>query len=268
MACAQAKSIFYKEGMTKPTLDQIISGKRPKPLRVLIYGPGGIGKSYWAAQWRNSLVLDIEDGLGGIDCASLPLKGAEWATVIDALEMLANEEHEYKTVVIDSLDWLERLMHLDICIQRGCASIGDIQYGAGYVQALTYFEKLVKHLEDLREQGMNIVLICHAATKEVKDPTAQLHNKWQLALHKQAAEKMYQWSDCTLFAKQEITILTEKKDFGGQRKRAGGGERRMYCNDSPTYQAKNRYDLPDEMPLDYEIFRNHITNYFKEGTDA
>ena len=254
--------------MEKPTLDHIITRKRMKPLRVLLYGPGGIGKSYWAAQWNNSVILDLEDGLGGIDCASLPMRDAEWEDILHALNMLAQEKHDYKTVVIDSLDWLERLMHHDICNQRGCVSIGDLQYGAGYVQALSYFEKLVKYMELLREKGMNTVLICHAATKDVKDPTTQLYSKWQLALHQKAAEKMFQWSDCTLFAKQEINILTEKKDFGGQRKRAGGGERRMYCNDAPTYQAKNRYDLPDEMPLDYEVFKNHITAYFGEGKDA
>lgn len=244
--------------------EKVLTGKQLRPLRVIVYGPGGIGKSFWASQWKESLILDIEGGLGGIDCASIPLIGKPWSEILSTLTELATEEHDYKTIVLDSLDWLERLMHIDICQVRGCISIGDLQYGAGYVQALSYFEELVQHMEALRAKGMNIVLICHASIKEMKDPTAHLYSKYQLALNAKAAEKMYQWADCVLFAKQEISVTTEKKDFGGVRKRAGGGERRMYCNDSPTYHAKNRYDLPDEMPLDYEVFRNHITAYFGE----
>jgi len=244
--------------------DNILKGKQLKPMRVILHGPGGIGKTYWTAQWKKSLILDIEDGLGGIDCESLPLKDKNWNEILELLGELSTEKHDYKTIVIDSLDWLERLMHIDICNVRGCVSIGDLQYGAGYVQALSYFEKMVQALELLREKGMNTVLVCHSQVKEVKDPTAQLYSKHQLALNAKAADKMYQWADCVLFAKQEINVTTEKKDFGGTRKRAGGGERRMYCNDSPTFMAKNRYDLPDEMPLDYEIFRNHITAYFGE----
>ncbi len=122
--------------------EKVLTGKQLRPLRVIIYGPGGIGKSFWASQWKESLILDIEGGLGGIDCASIPLIGKPWSEILSTLTELATEEHDYKTIVLDSLDWLERLMHIDICQVRGCISIGDLQYGAGYVQALSTLKSL------------------------------------------------------------------------------------------------------------------------------
>lgn len=246
-------------------LKQIRSGKRKDPLRVLLYGPGGIGKSYWAAQWPDSIVLDIEDGLGGIDCSSLSLKEANWENILEALNMLAEEEHQYRTVIIDSLDWCERLMHIDIANDRGVGSIGDLQFGAGYVQALSYFERMIKYLELLRSKGVSIVLLCHAKVVSANDPMAAQYQRFGLSLNAKAAEKMAQWADCVLFARMEISLVTEQKDFGGTRKRAGGGERRLYCNESPSFTAKNRYALPDEMPLEYPVFANHINSYFGDA---
>ena len=41
----------------------------------------------------------------------------------------------------------------------------------------------------------------------------------------------------------------------GKAKAKGRAKRKMHANHRPTYDAKNRYDLPDDMDLDFEPLR-------------
>ena len=125
-------------------LDTIQSGREAKPPRIMIYGQEGCGKSTWSAAAPNAIFIQTEDGLGEIDCRKFPL-AQSFGEILSSLTALRDEEHDFQTVVIDSVDWLERLVFDEVCREFGVRSIekADGGYGRGYVHALTHWRKVV-----------------------------------------------------------------------------------------------------------------------------
>ena len=103
-------------------LDNIQTGRENKPPRIMIYGSEGIGKSSYAAGAPNAIFIQTEDGLGEIDCRKFPLAHS-LSEVIAELTALRDEAHKFQTVVVDSVDWLERLIFDEVCREFGVRSI-------------------------------------------------------------------------------------------------------------------------------------------------
>jgi len=234
-------------------LEQIHSGRRQVPPRLLIYGVEGVGKSTTAAQAPGAVFIPTEDGLDQIDCSSFPLARA-FQEVVSALSELYSEDHEFQTVVIDSLDWLERLIWDDVCREYGVKSIerADGGFAKGYTHALTQWREVLSGLDALRaERGMCVILLAHAKTETFADPESVAYDRYSPRLHKHANALVTEWADAVLFATRKFR--TESEDAGFNRTRsiavalgADGGERILRCVGSPACVAKNRYDLPAE----------------------
>ena len=128
-------------------LEQVHSGKKPAPRRLMVYGVQGVGKSLFAANAPRPIFIQTEDGLGEIACDKFPIT-TSLADAIGALSELYTEEHPYQTVVIDSLDWLERLIWAEVCRRRNVENIEDIGYSKGYVFALTQWREVLEGLTD------------------------------------------------------------------------------------------------------------------------
>ncbi len=84
-------------------LKSIQSERVAKPPRVLCYGVEGIGKSTLGSQASKPIFIQTEDGLDEINCDRFPL-ATTLEQVTSALADLQKQEHDYETVVIDSLD--------------------------------------------------------------------------------------------------------------------------------------------------------------------
>ena len=125
-------------------LESVQSGRENKPPRIMIYGSEGVGKSTFGASAPNAIFVQTEDGLGEINCRKFPL-AHNLSEVLAELTALRDEPHEYLTVVIDSADWLERLIFDEVCKEFGVRSIekADGGYGKGYVHALTHWRKII-----------------------------------------------------------------------------------------------------------------------------
>jgi hypothetical protein len=240
-------------------LEQIHSGKRPAPRRVMLYGTHGIGKSTFAAGSEKPIFIQTEDGLGEIDCDKFPL-AETFEQVIDALSELYTEKHPYRTVVVDSLDWLERLIWADVCKKRMVESIEDIGYAKGYVFALTQWREFLDGLTALRnERGMTSVLIAHAKIEKFENPETETYDRYVPRLHKLASAVVQEWCDEILFATYRVHV--KQTDEGFNRKRTQGvgtGERIVRTTERPAHVAKNRLDLPEELPLDWKAYINHM----------
>ncbi len=232
-------------------LAQVHSGRRHRPPRLLIYGTEGIGKSTLAAQAPGAIVIPTEDGLDQIDCDSFPL-ARSFDDVLAYLTALATEEHEYKTVVIDSADWLERLIFDQVCKQYGAKSIEKVDggYGKGYVHALTQWRQVIDALRYLREQkGMIVVLLAHAKIEKFADPESTSFDRFSPRLNKNAAALLCEWCDAILLATRE---------HGAAKGEKSGGERILRCVGTPACLAKNRYDLPETLPLAWPALMNGL----------
>ena len=118
------------------SLARIITDGAIPPARILIYGPHGIGKTTWACSAPAPIVIQTEDGLGRLRVPHFPLCRT-YADVLESIGALYTDEHEYKTVVLDSLDWLEQLIwsSLAVPVASGPPSIEGHGYGKGYQYA-------------------------------------------------------------------------------------------------------------------------------------
>src|SRR5690606_599575 len=181
-------------------------------------------------------------------CHRFPM-ATSLAQVLDALASLYQEDHGFKTVVIDSLDWLERLIWAEVCLKRNVPSIEDIAYGKCYTFALSHWRDVLDGLSALRnERGMTVVLLAHAKVERFENPETESFDRYAPRLHKTACAMVIEWCDEVLFANYKV--FTKATDEGFNRTRvqgAGTGERILRTSARPAHIAKNRLGPPDAL---------------------
>ena len=232
------------------SLKMIEKGKKAEPPRIILYGVHGIGKSSWAASAPAPIFIQTERGLKEIETDKFPL-AESFLQVLDFIEVLHDEKHDYKTLIVDSLDWLEKLIFVEVAKAKGVSSIEEIGFQAGYKIALKYWDEILAKLDDLQEKKkMAIIGIAHSQIKNFNSPESEPYDRYQLDLHKHAAARVQQWADAVLFLNYK-TYTSKLKVGAGKEviKAMGTGERVIYTEEKPAYQAKNRYDFPSEIPF-------------------
>ena len=247
-------------------IENIHHGRRQTPPRLMIYGQEGLGKSSFSAQAPAPIFIPTEDGLDQIDCASFPL-ATRLADVEGALRTLIQEQHDFGTVVIDSADWLERLVWDLLCEQYKVSSIEKVDggYGKGYTHAVTHWRRLLADLDTLRNQrGMCVIVVAHAKVEKFEDPDSSAYDRFSPRLHKHVTALLTEWSDAVLFATRKIITKPEDGGFGRERTIAAGlgkdgGERILRTVGGPACVAKNRYGLPPELPLSWPALMQALT---------
>jgi len=237
-----------------------VSGKIAKPIRALVWGTEGIGKSTFGANAPAPIFLGAEDGTSELDIARFAEPGT-WQDAFDAIAELTNAQHDYQTLVIDTLDWLEPLCWTHVCATRpgtGGKRVTDIEaygYGKGYAAALDEWRRLLAALERLRSaRGMHIVLLAHGWIKGFKNPDGDDYDRYELKLHPKAGGLLKEWCDAVLFANYET--LTHESN--GRSKGLATGARVLHTQRRAAWDAKNRYDLPETLPLDWNAFMGAV----------
>jgi len=238
--------------MAIPNLLEAKPSKTIKPPRVFLYGVQGIGKSTFGASAPNPYFLNLEDGVDEIETTKSE-RLTTWRDVIDHLLALSQQDHNFQTLVVDSVDWLETLIHEQVASDKKVNSIEDIGYGKGYIFAMNYWEQFIAALDDLRNnKGMVIILIAHNQVKRFDDPTTDSYDRYNVKLHKQAGEKLMEWADAVLFAGYETFIKSEDAGFNKKVKKGAASRRLLFTRETPALIAKNRYGLPDKLDFPKE----------------
>lgn len=234
---------------------KILSGKQKAPRKCMLYGTHGIGKSTWAASAPGAVIVNLEDGLNNIDCHRTE-HITRFEGVIEALIFLGTQKHEFHTLVIDSMDWLESLIHHEVATKAQKDSIADIGYGAGYKQALKYWDRVMSNLEMIRqERGMMIVLLAHAAVKRFESPDQDSYDRYQPALHDAASAMWQEWCDEVLFASYRVFVRKEDQGFNKERAiGVGGTERYVRTQETAAVKAKNRLAMPEEIAFEWSAY--------------
>lgn len=226
-------------------------GTQLTPPRCFLYGGAGIGKSTVASQSYKPIFVPTEDGLDQVQCDSFPLSRT-YEEFKNNLTSLQTEEHPYRTVVIDTVDWLEPLIWERVCQDYRVSAIEKVDggYGKGYSYALAYWGEIKSILQDLRDsKRMSIIFIAHAQTKEIHDPESGDLTQYIPKIHQKAAAFLMEWCDAVLFLTRQY----------GAAKGESGGERVFKTAPSIHYYAKNRYNLPSELPLSWKALQDNIT---------
>lgn len=235
-------------------LDAVVKGKREAPLKVALYGPEGIGKSTFGADAPAPLFIAAEDGTNHLDTARVA--PGSYLEVLDVLNALAIEAHQYKTLVLDTLDWVEPLVFAHVCAVHKKPDIEAFGYGKGYQAALDEWRVLYSYLERARAKaGMNIVLLAHSHVKTFKNPAGDDYERYEMKLHKLAGGVAKEWVDILLFANyEEFAQRDEKKRIRG----TDTGARIMHTSHRATWDAKNRHNLPEVLPLGWAALMEAI----------
>ena len=224
------------------------------PPRVLIYGPAGVGKTTFASSAKNPIFLLLEDGLGTIEVDAFP-RAKTYLEARGALDALINEEHDYRTLVVDSLDWLEPMIWSHTCEQSKWQSIEQPGYGRGYVEALRYWREFLDRVNYLRDaKRMTTILIGHSAIKRFEAPDAESFDRYVIKLQAKACDLVSEHSDAILFANHRYQTIKTEQNGRTRTRGTGQGDRVMYTEERPAWVAKNRYGLPPEMALDWAEF--------------
>lgn len=228
----------------------ITKGKIPSAVRLCIYGSEGIGKSTFASKFPEPLFIDTEGGTKQLDVSRFPTPET-WQELLDEIDAVIEEPEICRTLVIDTIDRAEVLLVNALLKEGSCDSIE--KYGGGYGKGYTalqerFLKDFLNRLDRVIAKGVNVTLVAHAQMRKFESPDDQPYDRWELKVSKKVAPIVKEWSDILLFMNYDITVIEEN----GKAKAKGRAKRMMHANHHPTYDAKNRYNLPDDMPLDFK----------------
>lgn len=236
----------------RPAIDfraAIRKGPSEKEPRLVLIGVEGVGKSTAGAGMPAPIFLCAEDGLVGPQFAETPSFAAPtWADALGFLDWLRTEPHEFKSLVVDTLDWLEPKLYTHVCTRDSKSSIEDYGYGKGYTVAAEEFRIFLAKLDELNKRGMAILVLTHSQIKAFNNPIGDNYDRYEPKVAKQIAGMVKEWADAVLFARFQVFAHKGKGQM--KAKGIGGQERVVHTTHSAGWDAKNRYGLPDEMELD------------------
>jgi len=232
-------------------LSKIKRGTPGLPNRFLFAGPEGIGKSTLASKAPSPLFVCAEDGLTGLDHVQrfVPETLDDLNTLVDEM-ILAPQTFDCKTLVIDTTDWLERLIAQSVCKRDGKSDIEDYGFGKGYVVLENELVSLLQKFDQLRQTAkIGIVMLSHVHIRTFNDPTGPSYERYEMKGHKRFTGILREWPDMCGFLTSEVFSTKEK---GKQREKIIAGERVIKTQGSPAWDAKNRLNLPETIPMEWD----------------
>jgi hypothetical protein len=242
----------------------IKKGPSKKAPRILLIGVEGVGKSSAGAQLPSPIFLCGEDGLVGPQFADTPsYTPKDWVEALSFLDWIALGNHQYKSIVIDTLDWIEPKLFAHVVASAKKAdikSIEDFGYGKGYAIAADEFRQLLSRLDKVNSKGILVLILAHSQVKAFNNPIGDNYDRYEPKVAKQIAGLAKEWVDAVLFARFD----TWSKKDGGKAKGFGGQVRVVHTTHCAAWDAKNRYGLPDTLALDMPT----ILEAIKKGQPA
>ena len=240
-------------------LSSISRTKRVRAPKVVICGPGKIGKTTFAAMAPKAIGILTEDGADAVDVQAFPL-AQSLTDVYEAIGTLLNEEHDFQSVFVDSLDWMEPLVQQHVCKNNGWPNIEAPGFGKGYTAAADEWRTLLNGFEALRsKRGMGIILIAHDKIKRVDDPLTEGYDSNVLKLHDRASALVSEWADVIGYAGYRIFTTQKDAGFGNKETKATTtGERILHVEPHPAHCGGNRFGLTN-MPLNFFEFQSALT---------
>jgi len=253
-----------------------------RPPRVVVHGCGGVGKTTFgiqACKQNNGIFIQIEDGLdslGANNIARFP-RITKWGRTsesedttgqfvfYDALKSLVSENHDYKTVVIDTID--SGVPMLDEFVvetyYNGDAKKADA-YKNKYGDYVREMSKVLKAMDILSSKGIMPIVLSHSVVENHKDPSTESYKRWEMHLpggdKTSLGDMLYNWADIVLFATFDVVVDTNRHGTGGNRV--------AYTEWSPAYDAKNRYGLPNKIQFDYNTMMSFVNKSIEPTKDT
>jgi hypothetical protein len=227
---------------------KIESGVLGTPVKAVVYGTEGIGKTTLASKFPAPLFLDTEGGTRRLDVQRMRIR--HWTELEGAFLDLARDSSGFHTVVVDSADWAEKMAKNYVCEKANKPSIEAFGYGKGLVLVGEAISRLLESADRVVDRGVNVVFVAHAKTVRVSPPDqTDGYDRYELKMEKGSSPIFKEWADLVLFCNYR-THIVEGED--GRKKAKGGRDRVMFSVRSPAFDAKNRFGLAPELPMTIE----------------
>ncbi|MBK5243715.1 MAG: ATP-binding protein [Eubacteriaceae bacterium] len=240
---------------------KITTGKIEGAQKIVIYGPEGIGKSSFAAKFPNPLFIDTEGSTKHMDVARTP-KPSSWTMLMEQVKYVKDNSNICGSLIIDTSDWAEQMCIADICAKYSKKGIEDFGFGKGYVYLMEEFGKLLNRLEEVIDVGINVGITAHAQMRKFDQPAEMgSYDRWELKLQKKTAPLLKEWADMVLFANYKTYVVNvDGQGTNKGKNKPQGGKRVMYTTHHLCWDAKNRHDLPEELPFEYKQIAHCLLN--------
>ena len=230
----------------------ITSGRLPGAKKIVIYGSEGIGKSTLASQFPDPVFIDTEDSTKDMDVKRRP-KPSSWTMLLDEIRYVRDTPGICGTLVLDTADWAEQMEIDELLKQNQKNGIEDFGYGKGYTYSAERFGKMLNLMNEVAEKGINIVITAHAWLRKIELPEEMgAYDHWEMKTSKKVAPLIREWADAVLFLNYKVNVINVDNQGAAKGKnKAQGGRRVIHTTHAPFWDAKNRYGMPDELPLEY-----------------
>jgi hypothetical protein len=238
------------------------------PPKIILYGRNGIGKSRFASCAPSPIFLDLDENIYELSVSSNKTFGVTLKTYEDVMAFLGtlfNQDHEFKTLVVDSLSSLEKLVIEKVLKDNKVSSLASFQYGQGYQKMMPLWDQFLEKLKNLWEhKKIMVIMLAHFKEKREEHLTGASYMQYQINLYEKASELLRNWCSCVLFAEDEIELTNETVEFNRKISKVKSSTRVLHTDGGTTFLAKNTYNLPSKLPLDWNVLFNHIQAYYKQ----
>ena len=224
-----------------------------RPVIATITGDAGTGKTTLAATFPKPIFIRVEDGLQAVPEKIRPDAFPVINKVDDVwnqLTALIKDEHNYQTVVIDSVSQLETLFaeHVIESDPKKPKSLAQANggYGAGYLAVSALHGRVRKAAKMLNEKrNMNVIFICHSDVTTIELPDQDPYSRYELRLHKKCAPHYVDNVDLVAYLKLETFTTGD----GDRKKAISSGNRLAVCYTAAAQVSKNRYGIEEDLEV-------------------
>lgn len=246
------------------SLSSLRSTKSDAPPIVVLYGVDGVGKTSLAAEFPDPVYLHT-DGENPPDDVELLSPGTieTFDELLDVFGELLTEEHDRKTVIIDSLDGLEPLVWAKTCQRISVNSIEEAGYGKGYIEADKEWNDYLAALSALKQRGIAVVQLAHPEIVRFDSPTTDPYSRYSIKLHKRANALVREKADIVAFINYRVSLKEKEVGFNKKVTHAeGGSERLIHTEERAGFVAKSRYSTPASVPYKKGSGYTELSKYF------
>jgi hypothetical protein len=179
-----------------------------------------------------------------------------WQELLGCVETLTEEDHDFRTLALDTINGAERLCHERVCERDFGGEWGDkgfAAYAKGSDVSLSEWRELLGALDKLRaKRKMTIVCLAHTKVAPFRNPEGADYDRYQADMNQKTWALTAKWADCVLFGNFDVTVgavKTNQKTGEQKGKGTGGNARLMFTERHAAYDAKNRIGLVPEIEM-------------------